>query len=179
MTCNKFDLQQTRCVITKLLRNPFFWVAALAALFIDRITKDWVMTVFNLGESWPLWRGVFHLTFVVNPGAAFSLFRDSGAWLRWVSLLVSLALFVVAWLGPRFSRWEQFGFGFIFSGAFGNGIDRFASGKVVDFLDFRLINFPIFNMADVFINVGVACLLLGAFWPEPRSPKHNNSNSAD
>ncbi len=135
------------------------------------------MAVFDLGESWPLWPGVFHFTFVVNPGAAFSLFRESGEWLRWVSLLVSLALFVVAWLGPRFSRWEQWGFGFIFSGAFGNGIDRFAAGKVVDFLDFRLINFPIFNMADVFINVGVACLLLGAFWPESRSRSTKHSQS--
>ena len=45
----------------------------------------------------------------------------------------------------------------------GNGIDRFATGEVVDFLDFRLIRFPVFNLADVFINVGIVCLLV-AMW---------------
>ena len=54
----------------------------------------------------------------------------------------------------------------------GNGIDRFVSGYVVDFLHFRLIDFPIFNLADVSINIGIICLLIAAFFAE--TPKLGN-----
>ncbi|XGB40574.1 MAG: signal peptidase II [Cyanobacteria bacterium LVE1205-1] len=155
--------------MSKVLKNPLFWGAAILGLSIDRFTKDWVMEVFQIGESWHVWPGVFHFTFVVNSGAAFSLFHEQGEWLRWVSLLVSLVLFGMVVWGPRLSFGEQLGFGFIFSGALGNGIDWFASGKVIDFIDVRLIQFPIFNLADVFINIGVICLILSAFWTEGRS----------
>ncbi|NJM57208.1 MAG: lipoprotein signal peptidase [Synechococcales cyanobacterium RU_4_20] len=153
----------------KGLRIRAVWVGCDRGLLGDRITKYWVMDAFQLQETRPLWPGVFHFTYVENPGAAFSLFSGQGDWLRWLSLAVSLALAVWVWLSPRLNRWEQWGYGFIFSGAFGNGIDRFATGRVVDFLDFRLIHFPVFNVADVMINVGIVCLLLGAwFVPHPK-----------
>jgi signal peptidase II len=57
------------------------------------------------------------------------------------------------------------GYGCILAGAVGNGIDRFLFGHVIDFLDFRLINFPIFNLADVSINIGIAALLWASFFP--------------
>jgi len=153
-----------------------FWVAALSGLLGDRVTKDWVMATFHLRETWPLWPGVFHFTYVENPGAAFSIFHNGGEWLRWLSLAVSLGLALWAWVGPPMTRWEQWGYGFIFSGAFGNGIDRFASGRVVDFLDFRLIHFPIFNVADVCINLGIICLLVGGLWGEPEPPSRDRPN---
>jgi len=145
-------------------KNFLFWVTALAGLIIDQVTKWLVVQNFELQESWPLWDGVFHLTFVTNPGAAFSLFSEGGEWLRWLSLLVSLGLVALALFGPRMHVLEQLGYGFILSGALGNGIDRFLAGEVVDFFDFRLINFPIFNFADVFINIGILCLLVSAFY---------------
>lgn len=74
-----------------------------------------------------------------------------------------------AWFGPEFPPWEQLGYGLILGGALGNGIDRFALGYVVDFLDFRLINFPVFNLADVFINIGIVCLLIATFRSGPPS----------
>jgi signal peptidase II len=151
--------------------NSWFWVAALSGLALDRLSKYWVLHQFVLGQSLPLWPQVFHLTYVLNSGAAFSLFTGGGYWLRWLSLAVSVALACWAWFGPPFKRWEQWGFGLIFSGAFGNGIDRFATGKVVDFLDFRLIHFPIFNVADVCINLGLAVLVLGSFWQMRRPPR--------
>ena len=148
-----------------------FWIAALTGLFFDRLTKDWILANFSLGESWQIWPGVFHFTFVLNPGAAFSLFHNNGDWLRWLSLGVSLILGIWALRGPKMTRWEQWGYGFVFSGALGNGIDRFAAGEVVDFLDFRLIHFPVFNVADVCINIGIICLLISGLhqWKEERS----------
>ena len=68
-----------------------------------------------------------------------------------------------AWWGEKMRLTEQLGYGFILSGALGNGLDRFLFGYVVDFLDFRLINFPVFNLADVFINVGIIFLLISSF----------------
>jgi signal peptidase II len=147
------------------LKNRFFWVAAIVGLVLDQLTKLWVVQTFELTvppETIPLWPGVFHFTYVTNTGAAFSLFSDNGEWLRWLSLMVSLALMVVGLMVPLANRWEQVGYGLILSGALGNGIDRFLNGEVVDFFDFRLIRFPIFNVADVCINIGIACLIIAA-----------------
>lgn len=148
-------------------KNPLFWVAALIGLLADQFTKWLVVRNFELQESRPLWEGVFHFTYVTNRGAAFSLFSENGEWLRWLSLLVSLGLMAIALFGPRLRPWEQAGYGCILAGALGNGIDRFLAGEVVDFFDFRLINFPIFNVADVFINIGIICLIIAIFRTPP------------
>lgn len=149
-----------------MLKNRFFWLVAIVGLLLDRLTKLWVVKTLALSQTIPLLSGIFHLTYVINKGAAFSLFQGS-VWLRWLSLAVSLGLMALAWFGPRLERWEQLGYGFILSGALGNGIDRFVLGHVVDFLDLRLINFPVFNLADAFINVGIVCLLIAAFRKAP------------
>lgn len=144
------------------MKNREFWIAASAGLVCDRITKLWILKTFTLQQSIPVIAGVLHWTYVVNPGAAFSIF--SGAiWLRWLSLIVSAGLAIAAIWGPKFTKWEQLGYGLLLSGAFGNGIDRFAFGHVIDFIDVRIINFAIFNLADVFINLGIVCLLIATF----------------
>lgn len=151
------------------LKNRFFWTAALIGLVLDQLTKYWVVQTFNLGETQALLPGVFHFTYVTNTGAAFSLLANNSGWLRWLSLAVSLGLIALAWFGPVLSVLEQLGYGLILGGALGNGIDRFVTGSVVDFLDFRLIRFPVFNLADVIINVGIACLLLASLQRTPGS----------
>jgi len=155
-------------------KNNFFWIAALISLVSDWLTKNWVIQNFKIGETLNLLPGVFHFTYVTNTGAAFSLFSQGGGWLRWLSLAVSLGLMAFAIFGPRFNLWEQIGYGLILGGALGNGIDRFVSGKVVDFLDFRLIQFPVFNLADVFINIGIICLLIASFQHQPTSNRRNH-----
>ncbi|WP_373479631.1 signal peptidase II [Geminocystis sp.] len=140
-------------------KNFYFWVVAITALILDQITKYLITKNFqNVGETFPLWEGVFHLTYVQNTGAAFSFFRGGAGWLRWLSLLVSLGLMIFAWR-EKLSKVEQLAYGFILAGALGNGIDRFLFGYVVDFLDFRLINFPVFNIADMCINIGIIFLI--------------------
>lgn len=154
-----------------VLKHRWFWVAALISLVADRLTKLWVETHFTLTtppETVPLIPGVFHFTYVTNTGAAFSLFQGS-AWLPWLSLVVSLGLIALALFSKGLITWEQWGYGFVLGGALGNGIDRFATGEVVDFLDLRLINFPIFNLADVSINLGIICLLLAMLQAPPHS----------
>lgn len=155
-------------------KKRIFWTVALIGLILDQLTKYLVVKNFaEIGDTLPLWSGVFHFTYVINTGAAFSFFRGGVSWLRWLSLLVSLGLVAFAWYVPRMNRIEQLGYGFILAGALGNGIDRFLFGYVVDFLDFRLIRFPVFNLADVSINIGILFLLIASFKP---TEKNNGTN---
>jgi len=159
-----------------IAKNRAFWLIAIASVLVDRLTKAWVEATFALTippQTIPLIPGWFHFTYVVNSGAAFSLFQGSG-WLRWLSFAVSAALMALALCGPRMSRWEQWGYGFVLGGALGNGIDRFALGHVIDFLDLRVIRFPVFNLADVSINLGILCLLI-AMVQRPDRPNPPNS----
>lgn len=151
-------------------KNPLFWAAAITGLVLDQLSKYLVIHNFaEIGDTIPLWEDVFHLTYVTNDGAAFSLFPAGVTWLRWLSLLVSIGLIALAWFGAKMQVTEQLGYGFILSGALGNGICRFAYGYVIDFLDFRGINFPVFNLADTFINVGIIFLLIATFF-SPSTP---------
>jgi signal peptidase II len=158
-------------------KNRLFWLAAFIGLVLDRLTKFLVVSALPLTippQTIPLIPDVFHITYVVNTGAAFSLFPQGVTWLRWLSLAVGIGLLLLGWFGTRLNRWEQVGYGLILSGALGNGIDRFARNEVVDFLDFRLIRFPVFNFADVCINLGIACLLIATL----RGGTTANSNSS-
>ena len=143
---------------------------AIVGVVLDQITKQWVVRSFGLGDSVTIVPGMLNFTYVTNPGAAWSLFSENGEWLRWLSLIVSLAIAAYGWFVRLPNRWEQAAYGFILSGAFGNGIDRLLAGEVVDFLQvFPATGFPVFNLADIWINVGIACLLLGAFlFPDER-----------
>jgi len=144
-------------------RNCLFWLVGITGIVLDQLTKYWVVHSFNqVNDTIPLWPNVFHFTYIVNTGAAFSFFRGGAVWLRWLSLGVSLVLMALGWFS-RLKQMEQLAYGFIFAGAFGNGIDRFLFGYVVDFIDFRLINFPVFNLADVCINIGLGFLLIANF----------------
>jgi signal peptidase II len=158
------------------VKNRLYWIATFIAVVLDQLTKYWVVqslkywqvenitdarTGFTIARrTLPLIQNVFHLTYVTNTGAGLGKLPGTVDWLRWVSLAVSIALIAWALFGPALQRWEQLGYGFILGGAMGNGIDRFVLRYVVDFFDFRLINFYIFNVADIFISVGLGCLLL-------------------
>ncbi|MEL7521880.1 MAG: signal peptidase II, partial [Cyanobacteria bacterium J06553_1] len=151
-------------------RKALFWLVAIAGVILDQLTKQWVMQTFDLGQSITILPGVLNFTYVTNPGAAWSLFSENGDWLKWLSLIVSLALAIYGWVARFPHRWEAAGYGFILSGAFGNGIDRLLFGEVVDFLQvFPVTGFPVFNLADIWINVGII-LLLGTALFIPEAP---------
>jgi len=129
------------------------WTFALAAvvLALDRLSKWWVVRHFELGESLPLIPGIFHLTYVRNTGAAFSMLRDAAPVLAVFSAVVVLGILVFArQIHALGLRGEV---GLILGGGLGNLIDRVRDGSVVDFLDFRI--WPVFNLADTALVVGV------------------------
>ena len=144
-----------------IFKNYYFWIAAIANILIDIFTKQAIVHNFQLLQTLPLIPNIFHFTYIRNNGAAFSLFQGH-EWLRWLSLIVSLGLVAIGIFRKFTNIWEQVGFGLILAGAAGNGIDRLFYGSVVDFIDIRLINFAIFNWADVSINLGIICLVIHA-----------------
>ncbi|NEQ27321.1 MAG: lipoprotein signal peptidase [Microcoleus sp. SIO2G3] len=157
------------------IRNQTFWIIAFVCIMLDQLTKYWVMQGMRLGQSIPVWPGVLNFTYVLNPGAAWGLMSEFPIVLRLLSLVVSLGLIVMGVLS-RLNRWEQVSFGFLLGGALGNGIDRLVAGEVVDFLQFAFINFPVFNLADVFINIGVFCLLIVLFRKPPATNGKRSSS---
>ncbi|QPN64811.1 signal peptidase II [Synechococcus sp. CBW1004] len=149
-------------------RRLWPWIVALVVLLLDQLTKAWALQHLPFGRVAPFVPGLLQLRHVTNSGAAFSLMTGNSLALGVVSAVVSLA--VAGWMLWRPPRgfWLTLAASLVLAGALGNGIDRWRLGAVVDFLELVPIHFPIFNLADVAINVAVACFLLDAWQQRPR-----------
>jgi signal peptidase II len=135
-------------------------VLALLVFFADRIAKWLVVTYMEFGQSIPLWEGVFHLTSHRNRGAAFGILENQ----RGFFIVITIAIIVgIIWYlrkAHKESKLVSLALALILGGAIGNFYDRVLTGEVVDFLDFTLINFPIFNIADSAIVIGVSLFVI-------------------
>lgn len=130
-------------------------------VLLDRVSK-FLAVLFLQENSLPLWKDVFHLTYIENTGAAFSLFKDHTLALGIFSLVMVALLSYYLYKRKKEGAGllEQVSLAFIIGGAAGNLYDRLILGYVIDYFDFRLINFAVFNVADSFIKVGAGLLLL-------------------
>ena len=133
------------------------WLIAGLVVCVDRLTKLFVQAALVPGQTVPLIPSVLHLTYVHNTGAAFGLFRGQGWW------LVAVSLVICGWIvrqlrhpdaAPRAIRMS---FALVLGGAIGTLVDRVWLGSVVDFIDLRV--WPVFNVADACITIGVGWLL--------------------
>ena len=131
-------------------------IAALVVI-VDQFTKYIVASKMIEGMSIPIVDGIFHLTFILNPGAAFGILENN----RWFFVLTALAvlafLFYYRHVILSETRMVQFGIALFAGGALGNLIDRIRIGLVIDFFDLRI--WPIFNVADIAICLGVGLIL--------------------
>lgn len=160
-----------------------FLTAVCASLFLDQATKWWISTHMSFHDRITVIDGFFYITHVRNPGAAFGLFTGGPELVR-LSFFIGVTLVAVAiivqfyrHLAPG-DRYSALTLGLILGGALGNLIDRVRYKEVVDFLHFRLWSgyaWPDFNLADSFIVVGVAMLLLELL----ASEAENRGESAD
>ena len=147
------------------------WLMALLVVVVDQLSKRWALSTLAGEGSVPFVPGLLQLQLVFNSGAAFSLLTSSTWLLALVSLLVALALLVWIQISAPVRPWQWLGAGLLLGGAIGNGLDRWRLGTVVDFLAFVPVRFPIFNGADVAINLAVICFafdLLQRHGPSPR-----------
>ena len=131
----------------------------LGIVGLDQLTK-WLAFFYLRGEpSFPIWEDVLHFTYQTNRGAAFGMLSDS----RWVFMISSTVaivgiLFYLIKYRPA-NKLLVVSLAMVAGGGIGNMIDRVALGYVIDFIDFTLIDFAIFNVADSFVSVG-ACLMI-------------------
>tara|TARA_Y100000589_G_scaffold241597_1_gene229142 strand:- start:393 stop:848 length:456 start_codon:yes stop_codon:yes gene_type:complete len=127
---------------------------------IDQISKIYI----NLNFDKLLNRDLYILTieYVRNYGAAFSLFSGSRLFLSFISLISSVILTYFIFINEN-KLINKYGLSFILAGSIGNGIDRILNGYVIDFIKIKLIDFPVFNIADIVINIGVLILIISYF----------------
>ena len=155
----------------KLLKNILLFVELILAIIfynrekilfvgvvaLDQITKNIVMRNFIPGESLPIIQNVFHLTYVLNPGAAFGILSNQRMFLMLMGAgLIAATIYFYPML-KKSDSFLRFGATAILSGAVANLIDRVQTGYVVDFFDFRI--WPVFNVADVAIDFGMGFMI--------------------
>lgn len=135
----------------------WLFVLPLAVVILDQFSKYIVVENMALGESIPIIEEVFHLTYILNPGAAFGMFAHNRLFFIAIAVIV---IGIIIWARREIlaSPWEvKAGCGLFLGGAIGNLIDRVRQGLVIDFFDFRI--WPVFNIADIAICIGVGLII--------------------
>ena len=135
----------------------WLFVLPLAVVILDQFSKYIVVENMSLGESIPIIEEVFHLTYILNPGAAFGMFAHNRLFFIAIAVIV---IGIIIWARREIlaSPWEvKAGCGLFLGGAIGNLIDRARQGLVIDFFDFRI--WPVFNIADIAICIGVGVII--------------------
>ncbi|MCB8814034.1 signal peptidase II [Desulfosporosinus shakirovi] len=145
------------------------WLTIIGVWGIDRYIKFLVQTNFIPGETLKVIPKVFHLTYVLNPGAAFGLMAGQ-TWIFIVTaVLVISGIIYGQFRIPRKERITRLALGIIGGGALGNLYDRLVIGRVVDYLDFQIWPY-VFNFADSMIVIGVGLLMLAIYRDEKKTP---------
>ena len=155
-----------------------FGLLGAALLGADQWVKAWVMGHLQMGETTSLFPGFLELMRVHNYGAAWSSF--SGA--RWLLIALTAAgMCAIAWLLVKIVRHPlgQWSLAIILGGGIGNLIDRVRLGYVVDMLDTMFMDFPVFNVADVFVVCGTVCALIYYLAFYSKSDEKNWGNKVD
>ena len=148
--------------LKKLPLREYIIISAIiiGGIVVDQLTKLLATLYLEPVGTVPIIKDAVHLTYHTNRGAAWGMMADS----RWIFMTVStvaiIAMLIFLYGGLSERRIYTVSVAMIISGGIGNMIDRVLFGAVVDFIDFRIIDFPIFNGADSFVCVGAAILIL-------------------
>ena len=148
-------------MINKIQTKLYFLSISIFIVLIDQFTKYLMFynKNFFINKDFLL----FKLDFVKNYGAAFNIFSGNRIFLSLISIFFSILLIYLILRKNTFNKFELFSYTFILGGTIGNGIDRIYRGFVVDFINLNIINFPVFNIADISINIGFIFLLYSIF----------------
>lgn len=149
-------------------------VTGVLVVILDQITKYLIANSMTIGESISIIPGIFHITYILNPGAAFGLFENSRIFFLAIALICVVATFVFRKYILEEGKLFQYGMALFIGGAIGNVIDRANNGLVRDFFDFRI--WPIFNVADIAICIGVVMILISVFITDVLDKKQVDKN---
>ena len=143
-------------------------VAAVTVFALDYISKVFVKNTLMLtGESVSVIPGILSFRFVANIGAAFSMGEGMGMLFAFFAAVVIVSIALYLGHVRKVSKVETFGLGLVAGGAIGNALDRLVLGYVVDFIASDFIDFPVFNVADIGICVGVFLAFVGFMFLSP------------
>ena len=148
-------------MINKIQTKIYFLSLSIFIVLIDQFTKYLMFynTKLFINKDFVL----FKLDLVKNYGAAFNIFNGSRIFLSLISIFFSVTLIYLIFRKNTLNSFDLYSYSFILGGTIGNGIDRIYKGFVVDFINLNIINFPVFNIADISINIGFVILLYNIF----------------
>jgi len=142
------------------MKRVLFITCFFFSLLTDQISKFLILKKLPYGESVKVLGEVMRFTFIFNPGGLFGIGKEIG----WIFVLMGVVFFLLILLFLRGKRKmiEEMGFGLILGGAMGNLVDRIRFGAVIDFIDmgYKGFRWPVFNLGDVAISVGIGLVLL-------------------
>ena len=155
------------------MKRLFWLILTALTVAADQLTKYLAVKFLKPVDTVPLIDGVLHLTYLENRGAAFGMLKDH-RWIFMVTSTIAIAavlVFMMVGYKKHYSPLLYTGLAMIAGGGVGNMIDRTLLGYVVDFIDFRLINFAIFNVADSFVCVGAVVVVIWVIMSDIREKK--------
>ena len=150
----------TAKMITFNKRKSNIIIYSFLIVLLDQLSKFVLVRTLGFQGSKNVIPNLVNFTLVKNKGAAFSLFSNSTTLLTITSILASFLLITLIIKLPPRSYWNRIGFIYLLGGTLGNGIDRLFKGYVIDFIELVNINFPIFNLADISINISIICFII-------------------
>jgi len=139
-------------------KNTVVFSAALFVVILDQLTKLLVRQNFQLGQSVPIIKNIFHLTYITNTGSAFGLFKGINPFFILFSTTVIAVILHAIKKIRKNEKALQFAVGLLLGCTIGNLIDRLFYGAVTDFIDFRI--WPVFNVADSAVTISVIFLII-------------------
>lgn len=140
-------------------------------IIIDQIIKFFAVENLAKIESVPIINQIFHLTYVENRGAAFGIFEGKTTFLSFLTfIMLGLAVGLIFYKKIQ-SKFLIVSLSLIVAGGIGNLIDRVFRGFVVDYIDVRIINFAIFNLADCFVVIGAILVIFYVLFIDVRKKK--------
>lgn len=143
-----------------------YLIVAALLVVCDQLVKYWVVSNLSLGEAMNVIPNVFSLTYYQNSGAAWSILQGQ-MWFFAIVTFVAVPLCIwLLWKNRRGSKFYSLALGLVIAGALGNFIDRMRLGYVVDMFQTDFMNFPIFNVADMCLTIGVAMVFIYALFEE-------------
>lgn len=148
-------------MINNIQTKLYFLSLSILIILLDQFTKYFIFfnykTVINKDFL------LFKLDLVKNYGAAFNIFSGNRLFLSIVSIIFSIILTHLILRKNTINVLDLYSYSFILGGTIGNGIDRIIKGFVIDFINLNMINFPVFNIADISINIGFIFLFYSIF----------------
>ena len=148
-----------------LKKNLIIFAIIIFTFFLDLVTKNYAINNLLLNHSITI-NTFLNFTLAFNYGAAFSFLSDAGGWQRWFFVIFSLIVIsFISYILIKDKDSEYIAYSLVLGGALGNLYDRFLLGYVIDFIEFHYDNFywPIFNIADIAISIGIILLLYSMF----------------